>query len=293
MRWGLSLGGGSLRGAAHIGVLKVLDSEGLRPVAIAGTSAGAIVGALYAAGLTGQEIENLVLTLNKRTVFDKALKPCQYPAVLGKVLLDLLGFNPSWKLPLGLFLGDNLAKEVALYTQNYRLSDLSMKTAINAVDLDTGEEIIFTNAKMKNEDNTIYVDGFLWEAVRASISLPGIFTPYKWQNRRLVDGGVSALNPAKILRRMGLPFVIAIDVSLEATDSPAPDNFVEVLLRSFDLLGYRKNKEELRLYADLTVEAGYKGVGLKEFTKIEECIAFGEKAMRDALKKTGISILRQ
>ena len=113
MRWGLSLGGGSLRGAAHIGVLKVLDSEGLRPVAIAGTSAGAIVGALYAAGLTGQEIENLVLKLNKRTVFDKALKPCQYPAVLGKVLLDLLGFNPSWKLPLGLFLGANLSKEIA------------------------------------------------------------------------------------------------------------------------------------------------------------------------------------
>lgn len=293
MRWGLSLGGGSLRGAAHIGVIKVLDSYNLRPDAIAGTSAGSIVAALYASGLTGNEIENWVLTLEQKKAFDKAITPCQYPVILAKILADFLGYNPKWKHPLGLFGGEYLKEEIANYTLNRKFSDLDMQTAINAVDLDTGEEVVFTNNKVvQAQIKDISSDAYLYEAVRASIALPGIFTPYMWQGRRLIDGGVSALNPAKILKRMGIPFVIAVDISLDATESPMPDNFFEVLMRSYDLLNFRKNYEELRLYADYTVKAGLKGVNLKEFSMIEDCISFGEKAMESALSRLGLSILR-
>ena len=292
MRWGLSLGGGSLRGAAHIGAIKVLDRNGLKPLAIAGTSAGAIVAALYASGLSGIEMENWALALTRVKVFDKAISACQYPLVLSKIVADVAGLNPSWHLPLGLFRGEFIAKQISLYTLNRRFSDLEIKTAINAVDLDTAEEVVFTNAKVAQTKKDCTTDAYLWEAVRASISLPGIFTPFVWQNRRLVDGGLAALNPAKIVKRMGLPFVLAIDVSLDATASASPDNFFEVLLRSYDIANYRKNKEELRLFADYTVEAGYLGVNLKEFSKIKDCIAYGEKTMENALKQLGISTLK-
>ena len=292
MRFGLALGGGSLRGAAHIGVIKVLDKEGLKPAAIAGTSAGSIVAALYASGMSGKEIENWVLGLSPKKVFDRAISICQYPAIITKIIVDMIGFNPTCRLPLGLFAGQFLASEIALYTINRKLSSLEMKTAINAVDLDTGEEVVFTNASLLQTQKDIVTDAYLWEAVRASISLPGIFTPFNWQDRRLVDGGIAALNPAKILKRMGIPFVLAIDVSLDASTSPLPDNFLEVLLRSYDIANYRKNKEELHLYADYTVLAGLSGVNLKEFSKIKECITYGEKAMESALKKLGLAIFK-
>ncbi|HOJ46303.1 MAG TPA: patatin-like phospholipase family protein, partial [Bacillota bacterium] len=145
MRWGLSLSGGSLRGAAHIGAIKVLDRYGLRPSAIAGTSAGSIVAALYASGLTGEQMEAFALSLDPKKVFDKAIKAWQYPLVLAKIIGDFAGFNPKIKAPDGLFKGDYIAEEIAKRTGGKRFSDLQMTTIINAVDLDTGDEVVFTN----------------------------------------------------------------------------------------------------------------------------------------------------
>lgn len=148
MRWGLSLSGGSLRGAAHIGAIKVLDRYGLRPSAIAGTSAGSIVAALYASGLTGEQMEAFALSLDPKKVFDKAIKAWQYPLVLAKIIGDFAGFNPKIKAPDGLFKGDYIAEEIAKRTGGKRFSDLQMTTIINAVDLDTGDEVVFTNGEI-------------------------------------------------------------------------------------------------------------------------------------------------
>jgi NTE family protein len=293
MRWGLSLSGGSLRGAAHIGAIKVLDRYGLRPSAIAGTSAGSIVAALYASGLTGEQMEAFALSLDPKKVFDKAIKAWQYPLVLAKIIGDFAGFNPKIKAPDGLFKGDYIAEEIAKRTGGKRFSDLQMTTIINAVDLDTGDEVVFTNGEinlLRIQDYS--TDGHLWEAVRASISLPGIFVPFKWRGRRLIDGGIASVNPARLLKRLGLPMVVAVDVSVDIDNSPLPDNFLEVLMRSYDLLNYRKNREELRLYADKVVKAGVRGVGLKEFSRLKEVIDYGETAMEKALKQVGVGFLR-
>ncbi len=86
--------------------------------------------------------------------------------------------------------------------------------------------------------------------------------------------------------------VVAVDVSVDIDNSPLPDNFLEVLMRSYDLLNYRKNREELRLYADKVVKAGVRGVGLKEFSRLKEVIDYGETAMEKALKQVGVGFLR-
>ncbi|MDD2431245.1 MAG: patatin-like phospholipase family protein [Firmicutes bacterium] len=293
MRWGLSLSGGSLRGAAHIGAIKALDRHGLRPDAIGGTSAGAIVAALYASGLTGEEMESFALSIDPKKVFDRAISPFKYPLALAKIIGDFVGLDPNIKIAPGLFKGDFIAKQIRLYTMEKKFSDLEIKTVINAVDLDSGDEVVFTNGQiMLQRIQDFTTDSYLWEAVRASISLPGVFVPFNFQGRRLVDGGVAALNPVKLLKKLGLPFVVAIDVSVDVTNTPEPDNFLEVLMRSYDLLNYRKNREELRLYADRVVKAGVKGVNLKEFSKLKSVIDYGEMVMENVLKKTGTPLFR-
>jgi NTE family protein len=167
-RLGIALGGGGARGIAHIAFLKVLDELNLRPAVISGTSMGALIGALYASGHTGVDIERIFKELNWRDI------------------LSLMDF--SWlHVKEGLIQGEKISRFLAKLTQNKRIEELDIPLRIVAADYWKQQEVVFKA-------------GNLAEAVRASISLPGIFEPVVADQRVLVDGGVVNSLPYELIR---------------------------------------------------------------------------------------------
>ena len=176
IRIGLALGGGAVRGAAHVGVLDVLDRAGLEPAVITGTSAGALVGALYAAGQSPSEIAKLAQTLR----WAKLIRPARTRKAL---------FETS---KLGAFL------DAALGGATF--GDLRLPFAAVACDLATGDEVVMR-------------DGPVAQAVLASAAIPGVFPPVDRDTRMLVDGSLVDIVPARLARDLGADIVIAVDVS--------------------------------------------------------------------------------
>jgi NTE family protein len=180
---GLVLSGGGARGLAHIGVLKVLQREGIPIDIIAGTSMGAILGAAYGSGKTLVEIENIALKFSRRSE-----------------LIKLLDLSPRRR---GLLEGHRVREFLADFFGDCRTFDhLKYPMAINAVDLITGEEIVFTK-------------GELLPALYATSAIPGIFSPVSFNNHMLVDGGVLNNLPVDQARKLGANLIIAVNVHTE------------------------------------------------------------------------------
>jgi NTE family protein len=174
-RVGLALGGGAARGFAHIGVIKVLEAQGIVPDLIAGTSAGSVVGALYAAGLDGFELQKVGMELDEATLAD-------------------------WSFPSrGLFKGEALQDFVNRQVRQKPLERLGKPFAAVATDLKSGEMVAFRT-------------GNTGMAVRASSAVPGIFKPVAIREREYVDGGLTSPVPVRAVKAMGADFVIAVDV---------------------------------------------------------------------------------
>ncbi len=175
---GLALGGGAAKGLAHIGILKVLDEYGIKPDFISGTSIGALIGALYASGKTGIEIENIALELNRKDI-KKALK----------ITLSGAGFIS----------GEKISELLYPIIEVKNIDELKIPFACTACNIINGEEFIFT-------------EGYISEAIGASISIPGIFSPVKHNKAALVDGGLVNPVPVDLVREMGADYVIAVNV---------------------------------------------------------------------------------
>tara|TARA_Y100000310_G_C20631790_1_gene789042 strand:- start:659 stop:1594 length:936 start_codon:yes stop_codon:yes gene_type:complete len=196
---GVALGGGAFKGFAHIGILKVLEKNGIRPDYVAGTSAGAIIGALYCSGKSVKEIEKII----HKTNFGE--------------LLDFVLPNE------GFLAGDRIEKYVGDLIDNVKFEDLEIPLQIVAADLKTGDKIIFNK-------------GDVADAVRASISIPIIFEPKHDGRRLLVDGGVVDPLPVSVVRNMGASYVIAVDVSSPVSTNFAkgkPSKFGRVFKKKF------------------------------------------------------------
>src|ERR1035437_5098777 len=173
---GLVLGGGAAKGFAHIGVIKALEAQGIAPDLVIGTSAGALVGALYAAGKSGFELQALAIPFNEGQVSD-------------------------WVLPdRGMIKGDALAKFINATVDNRPLEKLPRKFGVVATDLASGEPVVFRT-------------GDTGTAVRASSSVPGLFQPVLIRGHEYVDGGLSSPVPVRFAHQMGATFVIAVDIS--------------------------------------------------------------------------------
>ena len=178
-RIALALGSGSARGLAHIGVLKVLNENQIPIHAIAGTSMGAFIGALYAAGLSVEQIEEIACNVDWR--------------------LTAKMFMPS--LPRSGFVeGTRIKKFIRNIVGDLNIDDCIIPFASVAADIITGQEMVIQS-------------GSLTEAVRASISIPMIFTPVKFQNHFLVDGGIVNPVPTNVAKKMGADIVIAVNVN--------------------------------------------------------------------------------
>lgn len=255
-RVGLALGGGFARGIAHVGVLRVLQEQGIPIDCLAGTSAGAVVAAAYAGGASLSRMEQVAVSTH-------------------------LGDLAQWTLSRqGLASDHRLEQYLRRMTPVERFEQLRMPLAVVATDLLTGEAVYFTQ-------------GQLSPALCASCAYPGLFRPLEWNGRLLADGFLSEPVPTRAARRLGADYVIA--VHLESLDPDRrPTHLLDILNRSFSLL-LRQAESSWRSLADRVIEPEVNKFEWNDFSRAPELIAAGERAtrrmlpvIRDDLRQLGV-----
>ncbi len=257
---GLALSGGAARGIAHIGVLQVFREEQIPIDMIAGTSAGAAIGAVYAAG---QDIDRMAA----------------YAIDAGwKRLAPLI--DPSFP-KTGFIKGRKITGLLSTYVGgNIRFSDLKIPLACVATDIDTGEEVVIKS-------------GLLLEALRASISIPGIFTVVRREGRHLVDGGLTTPVPVNVVRQMGADFIIAVNVNPEFSnrigkgsqkriEAHKEPNIFQIMMQSIYITTNAVARHSLE-HADIVIEPDLSNIGAGDFQKAEELINKGQRAAQEAI----------
>jgi NTE family protein len=254
---GLALGGGYARGLAHIGVLEVLEREGIPIDMIAGTSIGALIGALYARQTDAGKIKEQAMLLDW----------------MGTTALVDLAFPKS-----GLIGGKRITNLLRRFIGNATFSELNIPFACVATDIMTGDEVTIDQ-------------GSVLEAVRASFSIPLIFTVVKNQGRYLVDGGLVNPVPVSLLKKMGADFIIAVDVTPDIKDranyirkdDPVKEpGLFQVVAQTIYISTYFTAKASAE-GADITIHPHLTHVGPGEFNRVRECILEGELAAVDEL----------
>ncbi len=247
-RLGLALGGGAARGFAHVGVIQVLEANGIRPDIVVGTSAGSLVAALYASGKNGAELERVAMSMDEATLAD-------------------------WIMPLasrGLMRGEALARYVRQAVGGKLIEQMALPLGILATDLGNGQ-------------GTLFRRGDTAQAVRASSAVPGLFNPVAIAGREYVDGGLVAPVPVGQARAMGAEVVLAIDISADPQDLPA-DGLISLLPKTTAIMGQSINRLELAR-ADVVVRPSLAGVGSADFTARQRSIEAGRAAMQAALPR--------
>jgi NTE family protein len=240
----LVLGGGAAKGFAHIGVIKALEAQGIVPDIVVGTSAGSVVGAMYAAGKSGFELQTLAITLDESQVSD-------------------------WSLPdRGVLKGDALAAFINKAIGNVQIEKLPKRFGAVATDLASGEPIVFRS-------------GDTGTAVRASSSVPGIVQPVAIRGREYVDGGLVSPVPVRFAREMGATFVIAVDISNKPQMGKTKSS-LDVLLQTFAIMGQSLNRSELPL-ADVVIRPDISQLASADFKTRHLAVLEGEKATAQAM----------
>ncbi|HPH71413.1 MAG: patatin-like phospholipase family protein [Candidatus Cloacimonetes bacterium] len=275
---GYALSGGGARGFAHIGVLKVLEEEGIYPDYIAGTSIGAVIGALYAMGYSANDLEDMCLTLNwNELISDTQKRKDLYIGQkrwtpYGNVIFDL---NESWipQIPSSVFVANNLNLELfkltAASSQINNFSDLPVPFICNATDLITGEGVTFTK-------------GSLMQALRASISIPSLFEPFELNGHLYIDGGISQNMPINLLHEMGADKVLGIKVNSTLRKEENLNNFVDILDQTINI-GITRNLNEHLDVCDLLIEPDLTNFASTDYQHIQSIIAAGEESARQMI----------
>jgi NTE family protein len=241
-RIGLTLGGGAARGIAHIGVLEVLEAHKIPVHCIAGTSAGAIVGGMYAAGLTPRHMEDLI----RRTSWTEI-------ASLSLPKLGLLNYDRVTQ-----WIEECLGDRPAMF------EDLEMRFAAVAADIVSGELVAITHGKLA-------------DALRASSCVPGIMTPIKLNGHLLVDGGVLNNLPVTVTRRLGADYVIAVDLLPPGmVGGKEPQNMMELIITSFYMLMRSTHNDGARADRVILPEIGH--INLVDLGRVDELIDAGRAA---------------
>ncbi len=241
---GLALGGGAAKGFAHVGVIKILEASGLSPTVIAGTSAGSVVGALYASGMTAFELQEKAVALDETRIRDLQLSAG------------------------GLLVGQKLEDYVNEQVRRQPLERLPKPFVAVATRLEDGER-------------TVFARGNTGQAVRASSSVPGVFQPVVIGNHRFVDGGVVSPVPVDAARALGADIVIAVDISSKARGQ-SPTGMLGTLSQSIAIMGQKLGEAELAR-ADVVVRPQVLDIGGADFTQRANAILEGEKAALAAL----------
>jgi NTE family protein len=286
MSLGLALSGGGVRGAAHVGVLKAFEEYNIVPNYISGTSAGSIIAALYCAGYKASEIERMILSIDKSIIDYDIIGLLKFTiGILLKKKVKIDGFVKGDKLESLIY---NLCESKGIVN----IGSVKVHLAIPAVDINTSDLILFSSKRMKKEDGVFYDNkSKISEAVRASISFPGIFKPKIINNRRLVDGGVRDNVPIKVLKDMGADKVIAVNLGYCGEHDEYIDNILEITSQTIDIMAYSIFKFDSK-NADYILKPRIYNVKLLEVERIPECIERGynytKKIIPDLKRSLGI-----
>jgi NTE family protein len=235
----LALGGGAAKGFAHIGVIKALEAQGISPDIVIGTSAGSVVGAMYAAGKNGFQLQELAFELDESK------------------LTDWVIFEP------GFLKGEKLANFINKAVGGKTLEKLPRKFGVVATDLASGEPVVFRT-------------GDTGTAVRASASVPGVFQAVNILGRDYVDGGLVAPVPVRFARDMGATFVIAVDISDKPVNGKTKGT-LDILLQTVSIMGHTINRHELPK-ADVVIQPDISKLGSVDFKTRHLAVLEGEKA---------------
>jgi len=287
-RIGLALGGGFVRGAAHVGVLKVLEEAGIKPHMVAGTSAGSIVGSLYASGWTVPELDKMVRQLRPGMFMDELAAVENFLVMTAKLIFDALHLPYPFRNPLGLMRGRKLEQFVKSKLGQKKFENVSLELAITAVDIRCGTKVIFLSKqnrmRFRSLSDQVFISGVpIWEAVRASTAVPGVYEPKDIAGYLLVDGGLRENVPAQVLKALGANTVIAVDLGNDGENCKEPHNVIGVMGQTVDIIRSDALEYVLDRHADIRIRPLLKGVGAWDFNKIPYMIEQGEIAARQML----------
>ncbi len=244
IRIGIALGGGAAKGFAHIGVIKMLEANGLKPDVVAGTSAGSVVGALYASGMDAFQMQQQAFALDEAKIRDVSL------------------FSG------GVVKGQKLQDYVNTLVAQRPIERMKKPFAAVATRLETGER-------------TVFARGNTGQAVRASSSIPGVFEPVSIGKWSYVDGGVVSPVPVDAARQLGADFVIAVDISTKASGK-SPDSLLGNVNQSITIMGQKLGEQELAR-ADVVIQPRVNDIGAADFEQRNIAILEGEKAALAAM----------
>jgi NTE family protein len=237
---GLVLGAGSARGLAHIGVIQVLNENGIPFDFIVGSSMGAMVAGIYACGA------NLYM-LGK-------MAECMDASIFYDVHVPRLGFMN----------GKKITEFLNLVTKNKTFNDLNLPVAVVATDLVSGQRVVIDQ-------------GSVAEAIRASISIPGVFTPVKKEDMVLVDGAVCDRLPVEVARMRGAQVIIAVDVTFGEGKKVVIRNALDVVLTSLDIM-QKQQFDLISPRADIIIQPEVGGFSPRDFDQAHKIIELGRQA---------------
>ncbi len=244
VRIGIALGGGAAKGFAHIGVIKMLEANGFTPAVVAGTSAGSVVGALYASGMNAFELQEKAVALDEAKIRDL-----------------------QWSSG-GLVLGQKLEDYVNEQVQRRPLEQLAKPFVAVATRLEDGERTVFSR-------------GNTGQAVRASSSIPGVFQSVTIGKYHFVDGGITSPVPVDAARQLGADVVVAVDISNKARGK-TPEGLLGTLGQSIAIMGQKLGQAELAR-ADVVIRPKVLDIGSADFSQRAQAILEGEKAALAAM----------
>jgi len=247
----LVLGAGASRGFAHIGVLKILEANRVPMHLIVGTSAGSLVGSMYAYGFNAFQLQSLSFPVEKGDIIDLTVPDN------------------------GFVKGEKLEAFVNHMLKDTPIEKLRTPFYAVAADIQTGEEVVFAS-------------GNTGTAVRASCSIPGVFQPVRIGSRLYVDGGIVSPVAVDYARKMGADLVIAVDIST-GVESPPPKSLMETIMQSVVIMHSKIARDQLRR-ADIVIRPRVSHIGSTDFTRRHEAVMEGEKAALEAMPQIKAAI---
>ena len=241
----LVLGGGSARGLAHVGVLKVFERERIPVDLVVGTSMGAMIGAAFSVGVPTEKMEKVALRVTWKDLFDPTLPK------------------------LSLLEGKKMEAVIFEILEEKTFLDAKIPLIVVTTDIEKGAEVIHSS-------------GDLQKTVRASCSWPGIFSPVMIDGRLLVDGGIKNSVPVSIANGAGATFIIAVDVGFCVTKDQKITNIFQLILQSFQIIGEELNTYQSKA-ADIVIEPELGDIDQGAFHRAAEAIRQGQKAAEEML----------
>lgn len=293
MNLGLVLSGGGVKGAAHIGVLKALEEENIEFNFISGTSSGSIVATLYACGYSPEEIFNIFKSYCEKIKyfdFKNIINIIKYLFENKKLLIE--GFNSGEKI-------EKIINNYCKKNNIKNIKDIKNNLIIPSVDLYNGKIYYFCSDginKIKNKkhyrklsNNIKYIyDINIGKAVKASCSYPVVFVPTKFENTKLIDGGIRENTPWKELKESGADKVLCVCFETNEIENKCDKNIIDVIMSSIEIMGHELANYEL-YGIDYLLKIKMKKISLLDSTQINFLYKLGYEETKKYLKNNLIN----